>query len=105
MDDASDLIEEAEREAGCRWDDPNNPNGLAAVIGAVAREMGKARMGPMAQHPRTMLDTSRDDVALGRLLMHQMSPEGRREQEAKDLMLAMLTAGVSPDDLHTLFGK
>lgn len=105
MSEADDLITRAEEIAGCRWDDPNNSNGLAAVFGAIAREMGKAGMGPMAQHPRSMLSTDRDDVALGVLIQHEMSPEGQRKREADEMMIAMLRAGLSPDDLGALFGK
>ncbi len=90
---AEELIERAEREAGCRWDDPNNPNAMAALFGMMGRALG---INPHRPH---------DDVVAGRLMMHQMSDEGRRQEAARQMMADMLLAGFSPDDLADLMGR
>jgi len=51
MSESSNLIEQAEALAGCRWDDPDNPNAMHALMGAMARALGTNPHGP------------RDDVA------------------------------------------
>lgn len=93
MSDASDLIERAEREAGCRIDDPDNHGALFILMGAMARALGTNPHGP------------RDDYAAGALLAHQMSERGRQEQASKEMMAALLTGGISPDDLGALMGR
>lgn len=93
VDSASgSLIERAEREAGCRWDDPGNPNALAILFSSLARELGQHTHQP------------KDDLAAGLLLMYQMSEAGQREQRSREMMALMLTAGINPDDLKELMG-
>jgi hypothetical protein len=83
---ANDLIERAEREAGCRIDDNGHDNNaMAIVFGALARSLGKS------DHQE------RDDFAAGLLVRHQLTPEHREEQARKELMANMLMAGVDPD--------
>jgi hypothetical protein len=95
MSEASDLIERMERETGQRVDDNGGDNmAVAGLIGALARMMGKT--------PSTY--TERDDVAAGVLIKHQASPAYKREQESKEIMVAMLMGGLSPDDLKNIFG-
>lgn len=84
-DEASRLIEEAERLAGCRFDDPNNPNALYAIVGALGRAMGK--------NPHQ----SRDDIAAGMLLT---APK-REGNSALGLLMAM---GLGPDEIAALLG-
>ena len=85
-DEATNLIEQAEKLDGCRWDDPKNPNALYALFGAVAREMGRNPHAP------------RDDVAAGMLLANGGTPRN-------SMLAALLDAGMSPDDIAALFGK
>ena len=95
MSAASDLIERMEAETGQRIDDNDGDNlAMAGLLGAMSRIMG--------QSPPTYRE--RDDVAAGVLIKHQMSPEYQREQESKEMMVAMLAGGMSPDDLKGLLG-
>lgn len=88
-----DLIERAEREAGCRWDDPTNPNALAILFSSVARALGQHQHRPA------------DDVAVGTLIMHQLTPEYAAQHQRDELMTQMLLGGVAPDDILALFGR
>jgi hypothetical protein len=90
--EAGDLIEQAEALAGCRWDDPSGL-GIAALFGAVAREMGRNPHGP------------KDDIAAGILLQHQMSARGRAERASNEMLAALLTMGLGPDDIAALSGS
>ena len=96
MSEPSNLIEQAEALAGCRWDDPDNPNAMHALMGAMARALGTNPHGP------------RDDVAVGALLAHQMSPRGRAQAKAKaeaEQMLGdLLAMGLSPDAIAAFLG-
>lgn len=90
---ANELIERLERETGQRIDDNDRDNlAMAGLFGAVSRIMGQS---PPSYGPR-------DDVVAGRVILHQMSPEGQREREGKQSMAEMLIAGMSPDDLAAL---
>lgn len=82
---AANLIEEAEREAGCRWDDPNNPAALWALIGAVARTMGVSKFGP------------EDDFVVGALLSQPKPDNSGIEAFAK-----LISMGVDPEDARAL---
>ena len=86
---ASDLIEQAEALAGCRWDDPNGL-GIAALFGAVAREMGRNPHLP------------KDDIAVGLLLREQATEGYRHAQASKQMMAVLLAGGLGPDDLAAL---
>jgi len=86
------LIEQAEALAGCRWDDPDNPNAMHALMGAMARALGTNPHGP------------RDDVAVGALLAHQMSPRGRARTESDQMLGYLLAMGLSPDAIATFIG-
>jgi hypothetical protein len=94
---AADFIENAERRAGARWDDPDNPAGLYTLLASVARAMG------------TNPHDERDDYAAGMLLAQQiqdeMTGEAARKRAADDMLVAMLTAGMSPDALGDMLGK
>ena len=82
MSAASDLIERAEREAGARWDDPNNPNALNILLGALAREMGKNPHG------------ERDDMAAGMVIRDSIeNGETNRQREAA--LMAWVMMGLS----------
>jgi len=91
---ATELIERLERETGQRVDDPNSA-AMDGLFGAMSRMMGAS--------PRSY--TSRDDVASGTLLQHQVSPAGRAEKASKEMLAAMLAGGMSPDDISILLGK
>ena len=80
---ANDLIERAEREAGCRWDDPDNPSALAILFGAVARKLGKSKFD------------ERDDFAVGMLLMNQ-------DNDSDLLLEQLLRSGMDPKDIFNL---
>lgn len=101
LGEAARFIELAEQEAGCRWDDPNNPAGMASLVGALARAMRDNGMGG----PSPAFQQRRDDVAVGMLLMHEMSPEGQRQRETDHMLAEMLRAGIGPDTLASLFGR
>ena len=88
-DKASDPIEQAEALAGCRWDDPNG-QGIAALLGAVAREMGRNPHLP------------KDDIAAGLLLREQATEGYQHAQERKQVTAALLAGGLGPDDLAAL---
>lgn len=95
MSAASDLIERMEKETGQRIYDDNGDNlAVAGLLGAMSRLLG--------QSPANY--TEKDDVAAGVLIKHQMSHEGQREKENKEMITAMLTSGLSPDDLKSLMG-
>ena len=99
MEPIDELFERAEREGGGRWDDPNS-NALAILFGAVAREAGKAGIGPLARPHRY---TERDDMALGLLIQDEIeNGDARRERNAA--LAALLGLGISPDELKELFG-
>lgn len=85
-----DLIERAEREAGCRVDDPNNPNALAILLGSLARELGQHQYQP------------KYDVVAGTLIMHQLGEAMERERQRDRIMLLMLALGIDPDTLKEL---
>ena len=92
MSKASELIAKAEREASSRWDDPNNPNALAMIFGAVARELG------------TNPHNERDDLAAGIVLMDEIAHgEDRKQRDA--LLVFLLQARLSPDDIAGLRGE
>jgi hypothetical protein len=93
--DPNDLIERMERETGQRVDDNDGDNNaMAGLFGAMARLLG--------QTPPSY--TERDDVAVGLLLRHQMSPEGKRERAQDEMIANMLFTGISPDDVKKIFG-
>lgn len=95
MSEASDLIERMEKETGQRIDDNDGDNNaMAGLLGAMSRLMG--------QSPPTYREC--DDVIAGQLIKYQMSEEERKEQQSKKLMAAMLTEGMSPDDIKALMG-
>jgi len=92
MSEANDLIERLERATGQRIDANDGNNlALAGLFGAISRIMGKL--------PATY--TERDDVAAGVLIHHQMTPEYKRKQESKAILIGLL----SPDDLGYLPSK
>lgn len=92
MSAASDLIERMERETGQRVDadDPNNM-AMAGLFGALTRMMG------YSSHDE------RDDVVAGLLIVHQMTPEYRNEQESRKLIASLLAGGLSPDDIRAMW--
>ncbi len=89
----SDLIERLERETGQRIDSNGGDNmAMAGLVGAMSRLLG--------QSPPSYRE--RDDVVAGVVILHQMTPEYRRQQARNDLVAEMLVNGVSPDDLGDL---
>lgn len=86
MSAASDLIERLERETGQRVDDP----GSMAMIGLLGAAVRLLRHAPHRC-------TEHDDVALGIVVQHRMSPAYAREQQANDLLAEMLVSGISPE--------
>jgi hypothetical protein len=95
MNEASDLIERFEKETGQRIDDNDGDNmAVAGLLGAMARLMG--------QTPPSYRE--RDDVAVGVLIRHQMSPEGKLEKAQKELLADMLASGLSPYEIKGLTG-
>lgn len=85
MSKASELIERMERETGQRIDDNGGDNfAMNGLFGAIAREMGQA--------PKSC--SERDDVAVGTVLRHRMSPEYEREQRMKELFVELFIAGL-----------
>ncbi len=93
MENANDLIERLERETGQRIDSKDGDNlAMAGLFGALARAMG------------TNPHQSRDDVAAGVVIRHQMTPAYKKQKEADQLLASMLMAGVSPDDAKSLLG-
>ena len=95
MSAASKLIERMECETGQRIDASDGNNlAIAGLLGAMSRMMG--------QSPASY--TSRDDVAAGALIQHQLSPAGQRERESEKMLTAMLVSGMSPDTLKDLLG-
>ena len=93
MSAGSDLIERMERETGQRIDadDPNNM-AMAGMLGAIARMMGES------SHDEY------DDVVVGLLIRHQMTPEYRNEQESRQMIASLLSSGMSPDDIRKTWG-
>ena len=92
---ANDLIERLEEETGQRIDDNGGDNNaMAGLLGAMSRIMG--------QSPSTYRE--RNDVVAGLFIKHQMSEEGQKEREVKEMMATMLKGGMSPDDVKSLMG-
>ena len=89
MSTASDLIERLEQECGCRYDDNGGDNpAMAGLFGAMSRIMGgQHSFGP------------RDDVVVGMLIRHQMTPEYAAQQQSRAMLANLLIQGFSPDDL------
>ena len=86
-----DLIERLEKETKCRVDDNNGENhAMNGLFGAVARLMGKA--------PRNCQPC--DDVAVGVLIRHQMSPQYQIERQQKETIATLLLAGLPPGFLQ-----
>jgi len=80
MSVASDLIERMEAETGQRIDANDGNNlAMAGLLGAMSRLMGKS--------PSSY--TERDDVAVGVLIRHQMSPEWQREKKGKQMLASL----------------
>jgi len=95
MSAASELIERMEAETGQRIDDNGGDNmAIAGLLGTMSRMMGES--------PESY--TEADDVAAGVLLRHQMSPAGQRDRLGRDLMVALLTSGMSPENAKALLG-
>lgn len=84
MSAASKFIEDIERRAGGRVDDPDS-NALTMLFGALGREMGVNPYGP------------KDDFPVGVVLRHRASEAGQREQEAGEMFARALSAGIPPD--------
>jgi hypothetical protein len=89
---ASDLIERCEKETGQRVDDPNG-NAMTMLFGALARQLNEGQ---------TNL-TGRDDYAIGALVQHQMSPEGKQQKQSEEVLRQALLSGLSPDNVRNLF--
>ena len=95
MSEANDLIERLEEETGQRIDDNDGDNdAMVGLLGAMSRIMG--------QSPSTYRE--QDDVVAGLLIKHQMSEDGKKEREAKEMMATMLKGGMSPNDVKALMG-
>jgi len=93
MSAASDLIERMERETGQRINSNDFDNAaMAGLFGAVARMKGKSS------------HDERDDVVAGLLIVHQMTPEYRNEQESRQMIASLLSSGLSPDDIRAMWG-
>ena len=84
---ASELIERAERESGGNFDDPDNPDAINIIFGAVARAMGKT------QHKEL------DDLAAGILIRDDLE-NGEADRRRQKMLAALLCMGMSPDDLR-----
>lgn len=91
MSTASDLIERAEREAGKRWDEEGS-NAIAILMGALSRKLGQHNF------------QEKDDLAVGLLIQDDIA-HGKERQQQKEALLALLSLGLSPDDIHSLSGK
>lgn len=95
MSVASDLIERIEKETGQRVDCDNGDNlATAGLFGAMNRIMGQA----------SSMYTQKQDVAAGVLIKNQMTSEYEQKKESERVMVSMLSAGISPDDVKSLFG-
>jgi hypothetical protein len=91
MSKANDLIERLEQECGCRYDDNGGNNlAMAGLFGAMSRMLGQHAFDP------------RDDVAVGMLIRHRMTPEYAAQQQSKSMLADLLAQGVSPDDLTSI---
>lgn len=86
-----DIIEEYEKEYGCRVEADNFlNNAFTALVGMVAREMGRSSFD------------ARDDLAVGTLIL---SEAYKRRQDDMELFASLIRSGVSPDTIINLFGK
>jgi hypothetical protein len=93
MSDASELIEQMEKETGQRIDDNEGENlAMAGLIGVLARALGKSPHRP------------KDDIAAGVMISYQMTPAYRAKKEADELMASLLASGISPDEIKNLYG-
>lgn len=96
MSDAGNLIGRIERQTGKRWDENDGDNDtMTTLFGIIAMAMGEA---PRDAKPQ-------DAFAIGTVVRHQMSPEGRREQVQKEMLANLFAAGFSPDDVAALLGN
>ncbi len=94
---ATQIIERAEREAGQRVDaNGGDNNAIAALFGALAREVG------------TSSHRQHDDFVAGVLIQHRMSPayaiEQRNDNMLANMLANMLVNGMSPEDLAAIAG-
>lgn len=87
MSKASDLIERAERESGARFDDPDNPNAMNILLGALAREMGKSS------------HDARDDMAAG-IIIRDLIENGEAKRRADNALISLMLMGLPPDALR-----
>lgn len=95
MSAASDLIERAERETGCRVDaDDGNNAAITFLVGALTRELGLApHCGP------------HDDFVVGVVSQHRMSADYAAQQTVRAMLGNLLALGISPDVLRALSHK
>ncbi len=94
MSEALELIEGCERKTGQRIDNPNS-DAMTMLFGTMARIMNDT--------PESDL-TSKDDFAVGVLVQHQISEEGQRQKQSKQMLEKMLSGGLSPDDIKAIAG-
>lgn len=93
MSKASKLIERCEQETGQRIDAPES-DAMTMLFGALVRMTDDS--------PRSNL-RQKDDFAIGVLAKHQMSEEGQRETQVNKMLVNILSVGILPDDLKSLF--
>jgi hypothetical protein len=91
MLEPNDLIERAERETGCRVDDPNNNMAMAILFGALSRELGQNHF------------QEKDDLAAGIFILDEIENGDKREKE-KELLVMAMKAGWSHGLLKDLLG-
>jgi hypothetical protein len=94
---AADFIEDAERRAGARWDDPDNPAGLYTLLASVARAMGT--------NPHSERDDYVAGMSLAKQIQDELTGESARKRAADNMLVSMLTAGMPPDTLGALLGR
>lgn len=96
--DMGHIIEAHEAQQNSLYDDPDG-GAMTGIIGAVAQALHGRNYGSTGSRQIG------DDIAVGTIVQHEMSPEGQRERAARQMMANLLAGGMSPDDVGKLLGK
>lgn len=88
MDEATKLIERAEKESGCLFDE-NGMNNMAmcTILGAISRKMG---ISPKSYDQR-------QDMAAGIEIRHKMTPENIERERSMNMFAHLISGGMDPD--------
>ncbi|MFT7565655.1 MAG: hypothetical protein ACI8V7_000669 [Candidatus Paceibacteria bacterium] len=96
--DQGKIIESHEVQANA-WHDDEGGAAITGIMGAIAMALAGRDYGS------TGSNQVGDEIAVGLIKRHEMSPAGERERRSDATLLAMLQMGMSPDDISKLDGS